>query len=397
MPMTLARVAVMIFGFAAMPVQQPTQQVESPSQSNLPAGGGTPSLVRRSEEDRRRASLLSHEVVLNVLVTDGAGKAVGDLKEEDFTILENGRAEPLSFFRMAQPPHVVLVLDAVNSSRWSYAAERRAIEKYLRDETVSLPFPIAIGWLSNADIHVNSESQDPKTLLDQVRAAPSAQSPANSEQQSATQGSDVVSLSRRADGALPVTGKIDLGLGGAGERFLLSVNALTTYVLRQKDAPGRFVVVWLGSGWPLLTGPGFLADTAEYKTSFFERIADLSNDLRDAEITLNVVASPDVLRVSGLDKGYYAPFLGAVTGPEQASTADLALPVLAVHSGGKVFDQDKDMASAIALCLEGIRSWYMLAFQSQPSKQPDDYRALQVTIDRPGVIIRTTTGYYAQP
>jgi hypothetical protein len=104
-----------------------------------------------------------------------------------------------------------------------------------------------------------------------------------------------------------------------------------------------------------------------------------------------------LLRQSGLDRNYYEPFLAAVTAPSEASAPNLSLPVLALHSGGQVLDQDKDIASAIARSLDEIHSWYMLAFQSEPSSQPDEYRPLQVTIDRPGVVVRTTTGYYGQP
>ena len=57
----------------------------------------------------------------------------------------------------------------------------------------------------------------------------------------------------------------------------------------------------------------------------------------------------------------------------------------------------KLLCSTLALCLAGIHSWYMMAFQSLPSREPDEYRPLQVTVDRPGVVVRTNAGYYAQP
>jgi VWFA-related protein len=390
-------VAVLIFGFTSLsPAQQPSRQTDSSGQSNQPAGAAAPSLIRRSEEGRRRANLIAHEVVLNVLVTDAAGMAVRGLSEGDFTILDNGKPQPISFFRPAQPPHVVLLLDAVNSSRWSYAAERKAVEKFLASSSAPLKCPMAIAWLLNADIHVNPESRDPKTLLDQLRAAPRVQTFTDAEERAAaTQSLDIVTPNNTA--ATLYEKKMDSNSAGRSERFVRSVNALTSFALQQKNVPGRCIVLWLGPGWPLLTGPGFRTDTTAERTGFFDRIADLSGDLRDAEIILDTVASPEVLRDSGLSADYYASFLSAVAAPNQASAANLALPVLAVHSGGQVFDQDRDMASALAGSLAGIRSGYMLVFQSQPSTQPDTYRPLQVTVARPGAVVRTATGYYAQP
>lgn len=191
--------------------------------------------------------------------------------------------------------------------------------------------------------------------------------------------------------------KLDLGWTSQNQRFVLSVDALTQFAIRAQQIPGRIVVIWLGVGWPLLAGPGFLPDSPEARTSFFDRIADLSSDLRDAQVTLNAVASPDLLRDARLSAGYYNPLLAGVTAPGQASAAHLALPVLAVHSGGEVLDTEKDIPSAIEDCLARIDSGYMLSFQSHPSSQPDEYRSLQVNVSRPELHVRTVTGYYAQP
>jgi VWFA-related protein len=395
MLLTLRCTAVLIFSFAVLSrAQQTGHTTQIPRPSSVTVPGGTPQLIPRSAEERSRASRLSHEIVLNVLVTDATGMAIGGLTEEKFSVLEDDRAQQISFFRPAQPPHVVLLLDALNSSQRSYAAERRAAEQYLTDGHASLDHGMAIGWLSESGIHVNAESRDPKTLLSQIEAA-----------------SRIPTWTRPGQETAQVIGAADWDLGNIPSaiqnanhgwdekswRFVVSVNALTTFALQQENVPGRIVVLWLGPGWPLLTGPGFRPDTAETKNRFFDRIADLSNDLRDAQVTLITVASPELLRAADLTSGYYVPFLGAVAAPDQASAANLALPVLAIHSGGQVLDQDSDMATAIANSVARIDSGYSLVFQSSPSRQPDRYRSLQVTVSAPGAVVRTVTGYYAQP
>ncbi len=398
MSVTLRCVAVLTLGLALLsPAQQRNQQTASPGQSTQPAAGAAPGLIRRSEKERRQENLAAHEIVLNVLVRDAAGKAVRGLAENNFTILDDGKAQPITFFRPAQPPHVVLMLDGVNGSHWSYAAECRAVEKYLRDRSTALEYPVAIGLLSPSGISVNLESQDPKTLLSQVEAASGVRTSTGSEQQTVQ---DVASTGVRLGSLLPSgmrVQKLDRGWADKNRRFVVSVNALTQFILKEESAPGRIVVLWVGVGWPLLTGPGFLPDTAAMKDRFFDRIAALSNGLREAQVTLNAIASPELLKDASLSQGYYAPYLAAATAPGEASAANLGLPVLAVHSGGEVLDQDKDMAAAIAKSLAGIDSWYTLAFQSLPSSQPDEYRPLEVRVNRPGAVVRTNTGYYAQP
>ncbi|MGD0366663.1 MAG: VWA domain-containing protein, partial [Acidobacteriaceae bacterium] len=95
--------------------------------------------------------------------------------------------------------------------------------------------------------------------------------------------------------------------------------------------------------------------------------------------------------------GYYSHFLAAVTASTQANAASLALPVLATQSGGQVLDDGKDITGAIAACLADADSWYEISFESTPSAQPDEYHALQVKVNKPGVTTRTNTAYYAEP
>jgi VWFA-related protein len=190
---------------------------------------------------------------------------------------------------------------------------------------------------------------------------------------------------------------MDLQWQDQNQRFLLSITALNKIAVQQEDVPGRVIMIWLGPGWPLLSGPGFLPDTAEIKSSFFDHIADLSTEIREAQMTLDTVATPDLLHNDGLSTGYYSPFLAAVTASSQANAGNLALPVLATQSGGQVLDDSKDITAGIAASLADAESWYEFSFESTPSAQPDEYHALQVKVNKPGVTTRTNTAYYAEP
>jgi hypothetical protein len=42
-------------------------------------------------------------------------------------------------------------------------------------------------------------------------------------------------------------------------------------------------------------------------------------------------------------------------------------------------------------------SYYALSFDSAPGGNPDEYRSLQVKVNKPGLTAGTNTAYYAQP
>jgi hypothetical protein len=75
---------------------------------------------------------------------------------------------------------------------------------------------------------------------------------------------------------------------------------------------------------------------------------------------------------------------------------NLGLPVLAVQSGGRVFNTSNDLETAVEDCVADASAYYILSFDSLPADQQDENHALQVTVDKPGMTVRTRTGYYDQ-
>jgi VWFA-related protein len=395
----------LLIGFALhSPAQQTKPAAPAPEQTAQPAPNATVRLIPRSEEERQHTSEASHQIILNVLVTDASGKPVISLSQDDFTILDNGQPQKIISFRplttntKGQPLHVILLLDAVNNSARNFAAERKAVEKFLAQSRGSLPWPVAIAHLSDFGAGVSAPSSDANALLIYLKNLPGE---VHQSAPAGDQPNHELFPGLRGPGTLPTaqprTQKVDLQWQDQNQRFLLSIAALNKIAVQQEDVPGRVIMIWLGPGWPLLSGPGFLPDTAEIKSSFFDHIADLSTEIREAQMTLDTVATPDLLHNDGLSTGYYSPFLAAVTASSQANAGNLALPVLATQSGGQVLDDSKDITAGIAACLADAESWYEFSFESTPSAQPDEYHALQVKVNKPGVTTRTNTAYYAEP
>jgi len=121
-----------------------------------------------------------------------------------------------------------------------------------------------------------------------------------------------------------------------------------------------------------------------------------STELRLARITLYSVDPIGLANAGQLRSTYYQDFLRGLKSPSKGLPGDLGLPVLAVQSGGRVFNTSNDLETAVADCVADASAYYVLSFDSLPADQPDEYHALQVTVDKPGMTVRTRTGYYDQ-
>ena len=353
--------------------QQSDPPVGTSGQSTEPAAAPPPVLTRRSPEDRDRASRAAHRIILNVVVTDASGKPVSGLQEKDFTLLDNQQPRPIVSFqavegRTAKPPaHVIFMLDILNNSFQNVAYELRAVEKYLDQNQEQLNLPVSIVVLTEAGIDLGQPSRDGNALIGQLKKV-----------------------------HMPVeTIGSPLGVPNA-RRFHLSVQSLSKLVTDQEDVPGRVILIWMGPGWPLLSDGPYPGSSTD-KGNFFGEILNLSSGFLDAQMTMDAISAPNLMRENGRPRDYYKPFLKGVKRADQADPGNLALPVLAYQSGGQIFEDDKDLVGNIARCVADLESYYVLSFDSPHAAQDIEYRALQITVDKPGLYPRTNASYYAQP
>jgi VWFA-related protein len=162
--------------------------------------------------------------------------------------------------------------------------------------------------------------------------------------------------------------------------------------------PGRKLVVWISPGWPfLISGMDQVLESQKQKQWFFDSIVALSDGFRRARITLyniDPLGTADALSLRATD---YKQFLKPVKKADQADIGDLALQVLASQSGGRVLNSSNDLAGEIATCAADANSYYVLSFEGLPGDGPNEYHALEIKIDKPGLTVRTRSGYYAQP
>lgn len=346
---------------------------------SLPAfaqqGAPTGQVTAKDEQPAAPAPSADRRITLDVAVTDHSGKIVSGLNQQDFTLIDNKQAQTAFSFRavdgtskLADPPtQVILLVDAINTPFQGVAFQRTQLEKFLRQNGGELPLPTSLVMMTDTSAGGTASTQDGNTLADAL----------NSEQS-----------------GLRAIGRSQ-GFYGGVDRVQRSIGSLEQIISSEANQPGRKLLIWLGPGWPLLSGRN-VELTAKVQQWLFQTAVSLSTELRQARITLYNI-NPLGVDSSFSQAFYYEGFLKGVPSANKMQNGNLALQVLAVQSGGRVLNRDNDIINAISTCLMDTKAFYVLAFDPPAAAHPNEYHNLQIKMSQPGLTGRTRTGYYAQP
>lgn len=314
-------------------------------------------------------------LTLNVVVTDKSGKPVPGLEAQDFTLLDNKHPQKITSFEavgganaQGAPDEVILLLDDVNDAITNVAFERREVEKFLERDNGALSHPMLLALLSDAGLKLSSASQDGKALIADLNA-----------------NQPGLRVLRRDQGAY-----------GAGDRLQLSLSAIAQLVRTEGSRPGRKLVVWISPGWPILTGPAIQLSPKD-RQGIFQNIVALSDSLRKADMTITSLDPLGAADTAQLQTFAWKAFVNGVRKPNDAQFGNLALQVLAYQSGGRVLNSSNNVAGEIAKAVSDADIYYVLKFESAPAETANQYHSIEVKVDKPGLTVRTRSGYYAQP
>ncbi len=316
-------------------------------------------------------------ITLYVVATDKSGNAVAGLQRQDFTVLDNKRPQPISSFRAVgeggktddSPVRVIFVIDEVNVSFRAMSNARQQLERYLRQAGGQLPLPMSLVIFNEKSTQVQgTPTRDGNVLADSVHAI-------------------AAGAPRELEGSV---------FQNQIWRLQISLRALGKLIGYEATQPGRKLLIWLSQGWPLIADVNDNL-TAKAQQTDFQTLVKLSTALRQAHVTLYSIDPLGMDDAGSLGNVYYQNFVNGVPSADKFRSGSLTIPVLAVQSGGQVLNRSNDVASLISNCVADAMSYYSLTFDSSPAGHPDEYHDLQVKIDKPGVVARTRTGYYAQP
>jgi VWFA-related protein len=363
-------VAVVAFAQeATAPAGTPAQPAAAPAP---PALDQAPMLAQRSAAATVPGAG-EGRIKLDVVVTDHAGTPVTGLELKDFILLDNNLPSKILSFRAvpgaaqkAEPPaEIILLFDTVNTTFQEIASERVEVEKFLQENGGHLAHPVSLFWLTN----------------DGVDAQP----------RPSTDGNALATAASQADARLRTITRSE-GFYGAVDRLEFSLRMLDVIARTETKKPDRKLLIWIGSGWPLLDSPN-LEVTNKGQRQNFDQIVDLSTKLREARMAVYSVSQG----MPGPNTYVYQDFLKGVKTVDKANPPNLGLKVIATQSGGRVLGPDNGLAAQIDQCVRDADASYPLSFDPPRADKPNEYHDLKVQIDKPGLTARTKTGYYNQP
>ncbi len=353
----------------------------SGQQTAAPQQLGDPVLVQRPPATAPRAVgavTPGGRIRLDVVVNDAAGKPISGLQPWDFKLLDDEQPQKILSFRAydgatvkPEPPvEVILVIDTANLPFQQVAVVRQQVIAFLRENGDNLKQPVSLVLLNDAGIRMQ-----PRPSVD---------------------GDALAEVVQQIKGSI---GTINAAMGGEGllERFQLSVREISGIAENEALKPGRKLLIWVGPGWPILTRSELRYYSEKDQRRDFNAIVELSTKLREARMVVYSVV-PSNLGGSDLTYGLrYQGYLKGVKSPTNVDTGDLALGVLAIQSGGEVLGPDNDLAGQINRCTADANAFYTISFNPPRSEHADEYHELKVTIDQPGMKVRTNAGYYNEP
>jgi VWFA-related protein len=328
---------------------------------------GTPILTNRSAQPSQSTAL-----DLEVIVTDKAGNPEKGLQKSDFSLWDDGNPTDIEAFETSDqtpsqnfPTQIILLVDEVNAPFVMVSAALPQIQNWIDQSHGRLPFPTSLVFLSQYQMNPPTQPTTDGNLLD-----------------------NELREHRQAVHNLGISS----GWPGASERLEISVNGLGHLAQAEARVPGRKLLIWISPGWGLFGRSTIMADSQQ--RGLFNAAVAISGELADADIVLYAV---DPAGQNSWDATAWKSYLKPVRTANQMLAGNLGLQVLATQSGGQFVFGDNDLPGEISACVRNAGTEYMLRFQPQRGKTADTWHELEVKVDRPGLIVRTRYGYYAQP
>lgn len=344
----------------------------------------------------------SRVVQVNVIVHDKNGQPVMGLTKDDFTILDNGQPQTISSMsqqtnkvttamvsvsakntfsnRMeerfgAAPTVSVILIDSLNMldnsntpSRSNMASALQQVVKFLGH--LQPQDQVALYFLSDKIYILHDFTADTAALLSSMDGISHLQR----DQGNATPAMDFAPNA-------PGSGMMDPGWAlraiGRGvevdttNRVHQTAAALEVIAKHLAGVPGRKNLIWISGSFP------FLIYTEAGIVSFDPQISTAAQAMSNANVAIYAIDA------RGLTLGK--------PDPETVNT----MTVLADRTGGRVFRNTNDFATAIREAVDDSRVSYVLSYYPNHNQWDGRFRDIKVKVNRPGVEIRARRGYFA--
>lgn len=392
-------------------------------------------------------------VNINVVVTDRQGNPVKGLTKDDFTVLDAGQAQKISFFTAvnneqpyatavapsvapgpntytntlvnggADPSVTILLFDTLNSHWTSQAYGLYCLRKFVRQ--LDPRDHIGIYVLGEDLTVVHEFSRDASDLTAAIgrydeRHSPGAQKVPPSEESAEDARLDRFLAGKdnhynfwMQESGTPAYRQDHLAIAEETTTAWLEVIARQLSGVR-----GRKTLIWvtdrigqLGlfdqndldeylTGWRKDAGVMFGGSPLLKNGDDIERMIRLMNNAGIA------VYPVDSRGLEAVDLGFRdrpnSTGVGSPTGPAVGLLARLPRPSpnlleIAYRTGGRAFYNRNDLETGIRRALNDSRFTYELAYHPDHDRWKGEWRKIQVKVNRPDVTVLARAGYFAMP
>ena len=402
----------------------------------LLAGNQTPQ--ETTNKAPQKFTSRSELVVVPVVVTDKAGQHVKGLKQQDFTVLEDGKEQTIRYFeevqadeqRMQRAPAAegsftnslegtqtarrvtIIVIDLLNTAWGDQYYGQRALLKYL-SQALDVHEPTALFVLTRTGLTViHSFTTDPRVLMAAVRQV------RGSNDKFVDQPNDI-SLNFNAADMAVVTAE-----EAAIQRMTLDL-AQNVTSMQQKTAivdtldsmqqlarafagiPGRKSLVWMSGSFPLnvsdpstmlLTPVQFSATAArENLRDVLPMYQETWRLLNDANMAIYAIDVRGLMGPVMADTTTQVVNNGAVgTSNDWAQIDSInAMKTFAQATGGEAFYDSNDLTGALRRAAEDGSSYYLVSYYLDRRQEKSGWQRLSVKVRRDNINVRTRSGFFA--
>ncbi|GBC77524.1 hypothetical protein HRbin08_01002 [bacterium HR08] len=331
---------------ASAPREQPERAEESssprarPSLRTEPSEESPPPSRRTRSADTGEAITLEAPLVnVNVSVTDEYGKAVADLRKEDFVIYEDGVEQQITHFASVTAPFdLALLLDVSGSTESKLSVIRRAAQAFV--DMLGPDDRMAVFAFARRVYPIAPFTNDRALLKQRIQAI----------------------------------------RGGGGTAFYDALWYVLTEVERR---PGRRrAIVVMTDGVDNSIRQPWLYPTEHT----FE------------ELLARVQESDALIYPIYLDTEYEMVVRQRRESPMSYAVARRQLLALAEHSAGTLYRADtvEDLEGVYQRIADELRTIYSLAYSPTNATRDGKWRTIRVKVLRPGVRVKARRGYYAR-
>ena len=402
------------------PAQPPTADQAAP---DAPPSADAQAPERAPQPIRRGINF----VRVDVIVTDGNGKPVLDLKPEDFTVTEDGKPQQIEQFtvvkidaveqaaarptteirsdfdeeREAARPDVrlfVLLLDDYHVRRGNDLAVRRPLIDFIQNQLdpadmVAVMYPLT----PVADIRFTRNRSAVISAIERFEGRKFDYRPRNMmEEQYAYYPAATVERIRNqvTMGALKAA-SVRLGGLREGRKSIIFVSeGFTASLPAQLNDP---VAAMPRMGNPNARRPNPNADVVNQRLDFMNS-TDLMNDMRDVFDTANrqntSIYPVDPRGLAAMEYEINEGVGQTVDRSHLAASLD-TLRTMASNTDGRAIINRNDLATGMQQIVRDSSAYYLLGYNSTQAPTDGKFHEIKVRVNRRGVDVRARKGYWA--